>query len=136
MDIKMEGNKILFQNGQLFLTQSRQDSVRQRLQIRLRTQKGTWFLNIEYAIDWFKDVFGDGVAKITVDTILQTEILKERQVEKITAFVSDVNPITGVYSCDFSVKIRDLLETVTVKLLTDETGRLVVNESNFGIRVD
>lgn len=136
MDIRMEGNKILFQNGQMFVTQSRQDSVRQRLQIRLRTVRGTWFLNINYAIDWFNDVFADGVSKVTVDALLQSEILKEPLVQRITAFVSSVDSITGIYSCDFSVKMVGLEKAVVVRLLTNESGMLVVNENSFGIRVD
>ena len=79
MDIRtnVEDGKILFQNGQIFTTLNRQDALRQRLDIRIKTQKGTWFLNISYGIDWFNDVFSDTSTKSSTDALIQAEILKE-----------------------------------------------------------
>ena len=99
MDIRtnVEDGKILFQNGQIFTTLNRQDALRQRLDIRIKTQKGTWFLNISYGIDWFNDVFSDTSTKASTDALIQAEILKEEQVSDIIGFVSSVDNVTRTY---------------------------------------
>lgn len=132
MDIRQDyqTGKIVFMNGQIFTTEGRQDSLRQRLDIRLKTQKGSWFLNIFYGVDWFNEVFGDGSTKPTVDLLLQAEILKESLVDKILSFTSSVNNITRVYSCSFKVKLTDNQISDTVTLLANENGYIVVSSEN------
>lgn len=129
-------NTLYFKNGQLTLTDGRQDSLRQRLEIRLTTHKRTWFLNIDYGIDWFRDVLSDGVSKLTVDALLQANILLEEQVQKIIYFSSSIDPITGIYSCQFSVKLADNEVSPLIKLLANQSGLVVVDQNGRGIRVN
>lgn len=136
MDLRLsDEGKLLLKNGQLFLTDSRGSNVSQRLLIKLKTHRGTWFLNITYGLDWFGKVFTDGVAKLTVDSLLQTEILKDKYVEKITAFFSEIDNITGIYSCTFSVKVKGVVGSVEVRLLTLHDGTLVVDSTGNAISV-
>lgn len=136
MDIKQDyvTGKIIFANGELFPTSNRQDSLRQRLSIRLKTQKGTWFLNVSFGIDWFNDVFSDTATKASTDAIIKAEILKESLVERILEFKSSVNQ-NREYSCSFKVKIVDDTTSETIKLLINENGLLVVTDDNITIRV-
>ena len=137
MDIRtnVEDGKILFQNGQIFTTLNRQDSLRQRLDIRIKTQKGTWFLNISYGIDWFNDVFSDTSTKSSVDALIQAEILKEGLVADIIEFRSSVNNITREYRCDFKVKMVDQTVSDSISLLANEKLFIVLSDGGTAVKV-
>ena len=137
MDIRtnVEDGKILFQNGQIFTTLNRQDSLRQRLDIRIKTQKGTWFLNISYGIDWFNDVFSDTSTKSSVDALIQAEILKEELVADIIEFRSSVNNITREYRCDFKVKMVDQTVSDSISLLASEKLFIVLSDGGTAVKV-
>ena len=137
MDIRtnVEDGKILFQNGQIFTTLNRQDSLRQRLDIRIKTQKGTWFLNISYGIDWFNDVFSDTSTKSSVDALIQAEILKEDLVADIIEFRSSVDNITREYRCDFKVKMVDQTVSDSISLLANEKLFVVLSDGGTAIKL-
>lgn len=137
MDIRtnIEDGKILFQNGQIFTTLNRQDSLRQRLDIRIKTQKGTWFLNISYGIDWFNDVFSDTSTKSSVDALIQAEILKEDLVADIIEFRSSVDSITREYRCDFKVKMVDQTVSDSISLLANEKLFIVLSDGGTAIKL-
>ena len=137
MDIRtnVEDGKILFQNGQIFTTLNRQDSLRQRLDIRIKTQKGTWFLNISYGIDWFNDVFSDTSTKSSVDALIQAEILKEELVADIIEFRSSVNNITREYRCDFRVKMVDQTVSDSISLLANEKLFIVLSDGGTAVKI-
>lgn len=137
MDIRtnVEDGKVLFQNGQIFTTLNRQDSLRQRLDIRIKTQKGTWFLNISYGIDWFNDVFSDTSTKSSTDALVQAEILKEDQVEDIIGFVSFVDSVTRTYRCEFKVKMVDQSVSDSISLLANEKLFVVLSNDGTAIKI-
>ena len=137
MDIRtnVEDGKIMFQNGQIFTTLNRQDSLRQRLDIRIKTQKGTWFLNISYGIDWFNDVFSDTSTKSSVDALIQAEILKEELVADIVEFRSSVNNITREYRCDFKVKMVDQTVSDSISLLANEKLFIVLSDGGTAVKI-
>lgn len=137
MDIRtnIEDGKIMFQNGQIFTTLNRQDSLRQRLDIRIKTQKGSWFLNMSYGIDWLNDVFSDTSTKSSVDALIQAEILKEGQVANIIGFTSSVNTITREYRCDFKVRLVTLETSDTISLLANEKLFIVLSNDGTAIKL-
>lgn len=138
MDIRTDVStgKVVFQNGQLFTTLNRQDALRQRLDIRIKTQKGTWFLNISYGIDWFNDVFSDTSTKSNVDSLIQSEILKEEQVESIVGFESSVNSNNRTYTCNFKVKTTDQSVSETISLLANENLFVILDSNGSAIRIN
>lgn len=137
MDIRtnVEDGKIMFQNGQIFTTLNRQDSLRQRLDIRIKTQKGSWFLNMSYGIDWLNDAFSDTSTKSSVDALIQAEILKEEQVINIIGFTSSVNTITREYRCDFKVKMVDQTVSDSISLLANEKLFVVLSNGGTAIKL-
>ena len=137
MDIRtnVEDGKIMFQNGQIFTTLNRQESLRQRLDIRIKTQKGTWFLNVSYGIDWFNDVFSDTSTKSSVDALIQAEILKEELVADIIEFRSSVNNITREYRCDFKVKMVDQTVSDSISLLANEKLFIVLSDGGTAVKI-
>ena len=137
MDIRtnVEDGKIMFQNGQIFTTLSKQDSLRQRLDIRIKTQKGSWFLNMSYGIDWLNDVFSDTSTKSSVDALIQAEILKEEQVANIIEFTSSVNTVTREYLCNFKVRLVTLEISDTISLLANEKLFIVLSNDGSAIKL-
>lgn len=125
----------MFQNGQIFTTLNRQDSLRQRLDIRIKTQKGSWFLNMSYGIDWLNDAFSDTSTKSSVDALIQAEILKEEQVINIIGFTSSVNTITREYRCDFKVKMVDQTVSDSISLLANEKLFVVLSNGGTAIKL-
>lgn len=138
MDIRtnMEGGKIFFQNGQIFTTLNRQDSLRQRLDIRIKTQKGTWFLNLSYGIDWLGEVFSDNSTKSSTDALIQAEILKENLVSEIISFTSSVDVSTRTYRCDFKVKLVTQEISDTISLLANENLFVVLSNDGSAVRIN
>ena len=137
MDIRtnVEDGKIIFQNGQIFTTLSKQETLRQRLDIRNKKKKGTWFLNISYGIDWFNDVFSDTSTKSSVDALIQAEILKEELVADIIEFRSSVNNITREYRCDFKVKMVDQTVSDSISLLANEKLFIVLSDGGTAVKI-
>lgn len=137
MDIRttLEEGKILFQNGQIFSTLNNQDSLRQRLDIRIKTQKGTWFLDINYGIDWLNDVFSDTSTKGSVDALIQAEILKDDLVAEIISFTSSVDNGTREYRCDFKVRLINQEVSSSIRLLANENLFVVLSGNGTAIRV-
>lgn len=138
MDIRTDVStgKLVFQGGKLFTTLNRQDSLRQRLEIRIKTQKGSWFLNISYGIDWFNDVFSDTATESNVDALIQAEILKEEQVESIIGFESSVDVNNRIYTCNFKVKTTDQSISETISLLANENLFVILDNNGSAIRIN
>ena len=137
LDIRttLEEGNILFQNGQIFSTLNNQDSLRQRLDIRIKTQKGTWFLDINYGIDWLNDVFSDTSTKGSVDALIQAEILKDNLVAEIISFTSSVDNRTREYRCDFKVRLTNQEVSSSIRLLANENLFVVLSGNDTAIRV-
>lgn len=137
MDIRtnVEDGKIMFKNGQIFTTLNKQDSLRQRLDIRIKTQKGSWFLNMSYGIDWLNDVFSDTSTKSSVDALIQAEILKEEQVANIIEFTSSVNTVTREYRCNFKVRLVTLEISDAISLLANEKLFIVLSNDGSAIKL-
>lgn len=126
MDIKLtESGRLSIVNGNLELTKDRAESLAQRLQIRFKTYQGSWFLNTAFGINWFRDVLGKGKTKLSVDVLIQNEILKDDLVANITYFKSQISS-SYVYSCLFKVKMVNSETTKIIKLLTTESGLVLM----------
>lgn len=138
MDIRtnVEDGKILFQNGQIFTTLNRQDSLRQRLDIRIKTQKGTWFLNLSYGIDWLGEVFSDNPTKSSTDALIQAEILKDSMVSEIIGFTSSVDNVTRTYRCDFKVRLVTQETSDSISLLANEMLFVVLSNDGSAVRIN
>lgn len=89
------------------LTQTTSENLAQRLQIRLLTYKGEWFLDSTIGIDYFGRVFGKGKSKASIDAIFQAEILKEREVLQLTKYESVINQTERSIDISFEVRTID-----------------------------
>lgn len=91
MDILLtDEHDIEFVNGAATVTTDMKSSVAQRLKIALSTFQGEWFLDAELGIDYFGSVFGKRRRKETVDLIIQTAILSDPDVLRLTSYSSTI----------------------------------------------
>lgn len=135
MDILLgKDGKLSFVSGLLALTSDLPSKVSQRLFIQLRSNKGYWFLDKTYGIDWLNSIFGKRKTKNSIDTILQNEIYKDKYVLEIVSWNSTITQQT--YTCTFSVKISGLDdETVSIKLLANELGFIIEDSEGNSYKV-
>lgn len=125
MDIRYNSG-LSIENGQLAITESLADKVRQRLFVRLRTFINTWFLNLDYGVDYFGSVFGKGRTKAAVDAIMRLEIEKEKYVEAITSFSSSL--VGRKYTLRFSVAVVDQSQPVQISILMTNDGLFLTDQ--------
>lgn len=135
MDIQLGSNgHILLTTNGLSLVSDRALLVAQRLSVRLRTYLGEWFLDERMGIDWFAEVLLKNVSKQTVDSILQSEISKDKFVVKIKTFSSSI--INRNYECSFSVEIEEVERVVEMKYLANENNLFVTDEKGNYIIIE
>lgn len=106
MDILLNDNgDIAFDNGDApLVTDEQRQDVAQRLQIKLRTFAGEWFLNTSIGVPYDEQIFGKGRKKSSIDLIFQTQILEEPDVLEITQFDSVLDNANRHYSLVFRVR--------------------------------
>lgn len=107
MDILLtDTGDVLFSNTeQALVTDEQRQDVAQRLQIKLRTFLGEWFLNVDNGVPYLEQIFGKGRKKGTVDIIFQTLILEEPDVLEIVSFNSTLDATTREYALSFRVRV-------------------------------
>lgn len=122
MDILLgKDGKVKFDGFRLSITDELPDKVAQRLFIRLRSNKGHWFMDKTYGVEWLNAIFGKRKTQAAIDTILQTEIYKDKYVMEIINWKSDIADRS--YSCQFTVRISNLDDNLlTIRLLANEFG--------------
>lgn len=111
----------------LDITRDSSEDLQQRLFLRLKTFQRDLSWNTGYGIDYLNTVFGKNRPRSTVDIIIRNEIMKEPMVESIEHFESEIENFT--YSCKFSVKLRFEPEVITLFILTNEDGTVLMDES-------
>lgn len=85
------------------------------MKVKLLTFFGEYFLNTEYGIPYFQQIFGKQRDKGTVDSIFQKQILAEEGVIRIAEFESTLTKDRGYY-LSFSVVVDDGTTTGTVAI--------------------
>lgn len=105
MDIKLDEDSgdIALVNGDFTVTDIGVDDLAQRLQIRLNTFQGEWFMDSTLGIDYFNRVFGKNRSKTAIDAIMQAEILKEPDALQIVSYESSLGS-NRTFTCIFRVR--------------------------------
>lgn len=105
MDLLLgEDNDLIFINGSTPVTSYPVQVVAQRLNIRLKTFYGEWFLNTTYGVEYWQRILGRKTTKAAIDKIFQQQILSEVGVMQITSFSSTFE--NRQYSLSFRVKVQ------------------------------
>lgn len=92
------------------------DTVVERLQTRLATWLGDWYLDTSRGIDYKGKILGQSASGSEISAILRREILLEPGVERIDAFAilqNAANPRGFIVSADVTINGADEPVTVT-----------------------
>lgn len=117
MDILLDENHDIFFDGKdISLTTSKDESLRQRLRIKLLTFLGEWFLDPSIGIDYYGSVFGKNRSKEAIDSIFQKAILEEESVKAISSFSSHIDKTSRVYTLKFEVVSDTSGEPIPINL--------------------
>lgn len=102
--VDKDTNDLVYENGTIRLTSTKPELLRQRLSDAFKTWRGEWFNNTEYgAID--KEVlFVHGITKAEVDSWFKTIVNSFEEVNSITSWESEIDPINRAYELTYVVK--------------------------------
>lgn len=117
IDFKLgDDGDITISEGKFELIETYQESVRQRLQVRLQTFLGEWFLDTSVGIPYRQGIFNKGLTKREVDAIFIREINKDPDVIRTISF--SAVQIGRKYELDFEVQTKDGIIRVLTPTLT------------------
>ena len=95
---------ILLKDGLMVLVDTVQESVAQRLTIKLNTYFGEWFVNPDYGVPYLEEIFKKGVMKETIDAIFRSTILEDEDILRILTFTSSIS--NEKYTLNFTAASR------------------------------
>ena len=124
-------NDLLVINGQLQIFQTKEEFIRQRIMISLNTFTNTWFENINFGINQ-NLIFAKGTQDL-LDQDIKTIITGTDGVIKLLSYASSVDPITRIYTLNFSYETEEgLIVSLTGVTLGDSPNLTpIFNEDGF-----
>lgn len=101
-------------NGKMLLLTTKQELVKQRLQIKLKTFKGEYFLDTSYGIPYRdtgdgKAIIGKGFTQRDIDALYVAAINEDTDVNSIEYFYSEYDSVQRWYNLSFEVRVDDEL---------------------------
>lgn len=104
MDLKLgPDHDLAFVDNDLVATKTLDESLAQRLLIKLQTFQGEWFLDVEEGVPYFQSIFGKNRSKESVDAIFQREITTEPEVVSLDSYQSILDSEYRVFSLSFQI---------------------------------
>lgn len=87
----------------LTLVETEQDSFKQRLGIRLNTNRTEWVFDTTYGVPYTEEIISQKITQDEIDAILQAEALREEDVNSILDFNSEYDRFNRCFSAEFKV---------------------------------
>lgn len=114
--LNSDGDIDVDNRGKMLLLATKQELVKQRLQIKLKTFKGEWWLDTSFGIPYRdtgdgKAIVGKGLTKKDIDSIYIAAINEDQDVNSIEYFYSEYNSMQRIYNVSFEVRTSDELLT-------------------------
>lgn len=107
--------------GKINLLSTVQEAVVQRLNTKLKTFTGEWFLNTTYGTPYRQQLIGKGLSIQERDALLIDLINDDPDVQRIVYFQSDYTSNNRRYSVKFEVEVEDqILRSSVASLLPSE----------------
>jgi hypothetical protein len=89
--------------GSISLTGSPEESLQQRLFIKLNMFKNEWFLNTEFGVPYYQKILGQTSKLDVVNAILIDIITTTPDVASVDSFSSSLNAATREFTASFLV---------------------------------
>lgn len=110
--LNSDGDIEVDNSGKMLLLATKQELVKQRLQIKLKTFKGEWWLDTTYGIPYRdtgdgKAIIGKGFTKKDIDALYIAAINEDPDVNSIEYFYSEYDSVHRMYNLSFEVKTSD-----------------------------
>jgi hypothetical protein len=102
-------------SGNIQLTQTAAQSLGQRIKIKLLFFKNTYFLDLDFGIPYYEQVFIKGTSKKLLDALFKQAIFRTPEVGSILTYKSEFDRVNRKYSPTFTVISKDGQQT-TVKV--------------------
>ena len=117
-DIKLTAEHDLdLTNAKLTLTDdSNSESLAQRLKIRLAMFKGEWFLDTDFGIPYFQEIFVKGMTKDQLDAIFMAKIRATPSILALSSFSSTLVGASRAYQMQFTVTTTNGTQAITLVL--------------------
>jgi len=105
MDLKLDPQTgdLLFSNKTLYVTDEGEESIAQRLKIRLRFFYREWVLDRSQGTKWFERVIRKGVTLYVADQEVRRVVLATSGVKSIESWRSTIDTSIRKYDVVFSV---------------------------------
>jgi hypothetical protein len=91
---------LVFENGDIALV-SGADAVKQAIRQELRFFAGEWFLDLDYGVPYYKDVFIKNPNPQILEGVFTDKILNTPGVLELMEFNLDYDPASRRLSCSF-----------------------------------
>ena len=100
MDLRLslQTNDLVFDGVDLFLTSTTDETLGQRIKVKLQTFLGEYVYNINAGIPWFQQILGKNGSKSNADSIIRTKVLQTPGVAGIESFRSNLDAATRRYT--------------------------------------
>lgn len=105
-DLLLKNGDLVINGFGLSLTEPSSESLAQRLSIKLQFFKGEWFLDIDFGVPYFQDIFVKPFIQSAVDAILKSHILATPEVAALICYSSQFNKAKRGFTLQFTVKTR------------------------------
>lgn len=118
-DLRLKDGDLVINGFDLSLTESQSESLAQRLSIKLQFFKGEWFLDINFGVPYFQEIFVKPVIQSAIDAIFKSQILATPDVAVLTRYTSQINRIKRTLSVAFTVKttsgnLLEVMQSITL----------------------
>ena len=97
--------------GDLQLTENAIQSLGQRLKIKLLLFKNTYFMDLDFGIPYYEEVFVKGRSKKLLDAVFKQAIFETPEVGSILNYRSEFDRKERKYSPTFTVVSKDGQQT-------------------------
>lgn len=105
-DIKLNSNHDLsLSDNSLSLTSEGDESIAQRLKIRLWAFKGEWFWNTNFGVPYFQEVFVKGATVDDLEDIFKKQILQCPGIINLNSFEMNVDTSSRKITIGFTAQI-------------------------------
>lgn len=102
-------------SGNIQLTSNAVESLGQRLKIKLLFFRNTYFLDLDFGIPYYEQVFIKGTSKKLLDALFKQAIFNTPEVGSILSYRSEFDRANRRYSPVFTVISRDG-QSITVRV--------------------
>lgn len=114
LTIDKDTNDLVVSNDGFLSLVTEGEALAQRLDIRLAMVRETYFLNLDFGVPYYTEIFRKGVTKPFLDSIYIDEIYNTEGVGAVTSYKSTFDTKARSYSAKFTVTYNGATVEVSI----------------------